>query len=72
MHVRLNQLLEVAFKRRQYDETVQGEEHDVIVVFEEVLSAMSRKMAQQAEEIADLRKQLDKLRKEKPHGDEAP
>lgn len=72
MHVRLNQLLEVSFKRKQYDDIVQGEEHDVIVVFEEVLSGMSRKMAQQAEEIADLRKQLNELKKEKPHGDEAP
>ena len=63
MHVRLNQLLDVSFKRKQYDEIVQGEEHDVIVVFEEVLVGMSRKIAERDEEIAKLRKQVDELKK---------
>lgn len=57
MHVRLNQLLEVAFKRRQYDEPVQGEEHDVIVVFEDILVGMSQK-------IEDLKAENAKLKQE--------
>lgn len=70
MHVRLNQLLEVCFKRRQYDDVVQGEEHDVIVVFEEVLVGMSREIAGRDEEIAALRKQIDELKKG-AHGSQA-
>lgn len=71
MHVKLNQLLDLSFKRKSYDELVQGEEHDVIVVFEEVLVGMSTKMEELKAENAQLRKQLNAL-KEKPHGDEAP
>jgi hypothetical protein len=56
LHVRLNQLLEICFKRKTYDEQVQGEEHDVIVVFEEVLVGMSR-------EIESLKKQLAEAKK---------
>lgn len=56
LHVRLNQLLDVAFRERDYTEAVQGEEHDVISVLEEVLVGMSL-------EIAELRRQLAEKRK---------
>ena len=57
MHVRLNQLLEIAFKRRQYDEPVQGEEHDVIVVFEDILVGMSQEIEALKAENAKLKQE---------------
>jgi len=63
MHVRLNQMIDAAIAQRAYDETVQGEEHDVIVVFEEVLVGMSRKIEAQDAEIKALRKQVNELTK---------
>lgn len=62
MHVRLNQMLDTAFKAKSYNEAVQGEEHDVIVVFEEVLVGMSRRIEKQDAEIAELKRQLETMK----------
>lgn len=57
MHIRLDNLLEAAFKERSYTKKVEAEEHDVILVFEDVLAGMSREIAELKAENAALKQE---------------
>lgn len=56
LHVRFNQMLDAAMREQEYNEVVQGEEHDVIVALEETLSAMTREIEELKRELGEAKK----------------